>query len=69
MARIFISYRRSDSQATAGRIYDRLTREFGGHDVFMDVDHIPPGVDFRAVRPVDTQITRHTTDPISRWLA
>ena len=45
--RIFISYRRSDSDAIAGRIRDRLALQFGDGSVFMDIDNIPPGVDFR----------------------
>lgn len=47
MPSIFISYRRSDSQADAGRIYDRLATHFGKKAIFKDVDDIPPGVDFR----------------------
>ncbi|MEM7066011.1 MAG: GUN4 domain-containing protein [Cyanobacteria bacterium P01_B01_bin.77] len=47
MHSIFISYRRRDSQADAGRIYDRLAVHFGKNAVFKDVDDIPPGVDFR----------------------
>ena len=48
MAIIFISYRRQDSEIISGRIYDWLSREFGrGGEVFKDVNHIPPGVDFR----------------------
>jgi len=43
---IFISYRRSDSQAEAGRIYDRLVTEFGQNSVFKDVNNIPFGADF-----------------------
>jgi uncharacterized membrane protein YeaQ/YmgE (transglycosylase-associated protein family) len=35
---IFLSYRRSDSQAIAGRIYDRLVPAFGKISVFKDVD-------------------------------
>jgi hypothetical protein len=42
-----VSYRRSDSQAIAGRIVDRLIAEFGAQTVFMDVDNIPFGIDFR----------------------
>ncbi len=38
--RIFISYRRDDSAGHAGRIHDRLNREFGGDLLFMDVDAI-----------------------------
>ena len=46
MAGIFISYRRDDSAPYAGRLYDRLTREFSGDAVFMDIDRIEPGDDF-----------------------
>ena len=46
MPRIFISYRRDDSAAHAGRLYDRLEGHFGQGQVFMDVDAIRPGVDF-----------------------
>jgi formylglycine-generating enzyme required for sulfatase activity len=44
--KIFINYRRDDAIATAGRLHDRLSRAFGRRNLFMDVDHIPPGVDF-----------------------
>ncbi len=46
MARIFISYRRDDSAAHAGRLYDRLEGHFGQGQVFMDVDTIKPGINF-----------------------
>jgi hypothetical protein len=46
MANIFISYRREDAAAHAGRIYDRLAAHFGKNHVFMDVDTIKPGDDF-----------------------
>jgi hypothetical protein len=48
MSGIFISYRREDSAAYAGRLYDRLCAQFGADQVFMDVDDIPPGADFAA---------------------
>lgn len=44
--RLFISYRRADSVAITGRIYDRLVAEFGRDDLFKDVDSIGFG-DFR----------------------
>lgn len=44
--KIFINYRRDDSLATAGRMHDRLSKDFGRKSLFMDVDHIPAGVDF-----------------------
>ena len=43
---IFINYRREDSTGAAGRLHDRLAQAFGRKNLFMDVDHIPPGVDF-----------------------
>jgi tetratricopeptide (TPR) repeat protein len=43
---IFVNYRRDDSTATAGRLHDRLAQRFGRKTLFMDIDHIPPGVDF-----------------------
>jgi len=46
--KIAISYRRSDGSALAGRIYDRLVARYGANSVFMDVEKIPLGVDFRA---------------------
>jgi TIR domain len=45
--RILVSYRRRDSEAIAGRVRDRLVRHFGEDSVFMDIDSIPLGVDFR----------------------
>ena len=55
-SRIFINYRRDDSLATAGRLHDRLAVAFGSGNVFMDVDHIPAGVDFHV--HLETQIAR-----------
>lgn len=47
--KIFISYRRDDSAGYAGRLFDYLAAHFGGHNVFMDIDTIEPGEDFRRV--------------------
>ena len=46
MKAIFISYRRQDSAATAGRLHDHLTRAFGADRVFQDVSTIEAGSDF-----------------------
>src|SRR5512147_1837056 len=46
---IFISYRRGQDAAAAGRLYDRLEHTFSAQRLFMDVDNIPPGEDFVAV--------------------
>jgi hypothetical protein len=43
---IFLSYRREDTAGYAGRLYDALGAQFGRERIFMDVDNIPPGVDF-----------------------
>jgi TIR domain-containing protein len=48
MPKIAISYRRSDSSAITGRIFDRLAAHYGKESVFMDVDNIPFGTDFRS---------------------
>lgn len=47
MPRIAISYRRADSAAISGRIFDRLAQHYGAGSVFMDIDEIPFGIDFR----------------------
>lgn len=48
MPKIFISYRREDSEAIVGRLDDHLVAHFGRDQLFLDVDTIPFGVDFRA---------------------
>lgn len=47
MTRIAISYRRDDSDAITGRIFDRLVAHYGREAVFRDIDDIPLGIDFR----------------------
>ena len=49
MSGVFISYRRGDAAASAGRLSDHLRARLGAHQVFMDVDGIEPGVDFHEV--------------------
>jgi hypothetical protein len=46
MARVFISYRRSESRWAAGRLYDRLAEVIGREHLFFDVSDIEPGEDF-----------------------
>jgi HEAT repeat protein len=41
--RVFISYRRQDSEAWCGRIYDHLVNQFGTAHVFRDIDSLAPG--------------------------
>lgn len=47
--KIFISYRRHDSQLISDRIYDSLTRRFPPDLVFFDIFSIDLGVDFANV--------------------
>jgi hypothetical protein len=47
MPKIAISYRRADSRAIVGRIFDRLAEHFGEKEIFIDIDNIPYGIDFR----------------------
>ncbi len=46
MSRIFINYRRQDSEGYVGRLYDRLCDHFDSKDIFMDITAIRPGEDF-----------------------
>jgi len=46
MENLFISYRRDDASAYAGRICDHLTARIGARRVFMDVEAIQPGQNF-----------------------
>jgi hypothetical protein len=69
MPKIAISYRRSDSSAITGRIFDRLAAHYGKESVFMDVDNIPFGTDFRShIRAVlqETQVLIVVIGP--HWL-
>src|SRR5262249_11288499 len=47
MTKIILSYRRSDARAMAGRIRDKLAAHYGNSAIYMDVDDIPFGTDFR----------------------
>lgn len=55
--KVFICYRREETAAHAGRLYDAMVARFGESNVFMDVD-IAPGVDF----------VERITDVVSRCL-
>src|SRR6266545_20510 len=46
-SKVVISYRRTDSPAMAGRICDHLKTRYGNDSVYMDIDNIPLGIDFR----------------------
>jgi hypothetical protein len=70
VSRIFISYRREDTSASASRIYEWLSERYGDDQVFMDVDTIEPGLDWaqaidRAVGSADLVLALIGAD----WLA
>ena len=43
--KVFICYRREETAAHAGRLYDALVAQFGEPNVFMDIE-LEPGIDF-----------------------
>jgi YVTN family beta-propeller protein len=43
--KLFICYRREETAAHAGRLYDALVAQFGEPNVFMDIE-LEPGIDF-----------------------
>ncbi len=45
--KIFISYRRDDSQATTDRLFEHLASVFPRENLFRDINSIPRGSDFR----------------------
>jgi flagellar biosynthesis GTPase FlhF len=53
--RIFLSYRQKDSAGQAGRVTDRLHKDFGEGCSFLDVDSIPLGANF----------VKHLTDEVA----
>ncbi len=56
MAKIFISYRRDDSQHQADRLHAALSRKIPKRNIFIDVDNIPVGVNF--VQHLDQQVAQ-----------
>ena len=57
MVKIFISYRRADSQYVTDSVYEHMARHFGKENVFLDVGNIPFGVDFRTY--LNDQVAAH----------
>jgi formylglycine-generating enzyme required for sulfatase activity len=67
--KIAISYRRADTEVIAGRIRDRLAARYGDDAVFMDIDNIPFGKDFRVhIREVIVQSDILLVIVGPRWL-
>lgn len=48
-SKVFISYRREDSAGHAGRVHDHLAQALGSDLLFMDVDRVPLGANFKQV--------------------
>jgi TIR domain len=67
--RVFICYRREDTQDASGRLRDDLADAYGPEHVFMDIDSIPLGIDF--VEYISDQICRCSAVIVvigNRWL-
>lgn len=47
MKKVFISYRREDSEHQTGRLFDRLAAHFSLENIFFDVESIDVGVNWR----------------------
>jgi TIR domain len=56
MPRILVSYRRADTAYLATMLHEMLAERFGGENVFIDVDSIPAGRDFR--KHLEQAVTR-----------
>ena len=54
MSGIFISYRRKDGIAYAGRLFDWLADRFGEERIFMDIDTMKFGLN--SVEPIEQAI-------------
>src|SRR5438128_2622622 len=50
MPTVFVSYRRGATAGVVHRLAERLREAFGAGNVFLDVDSLPPGEDFRGRR-------------------
>ena len=46
MPRVFISYRRSDTEMAAGRLREAIAQRFGEQQTFRDKEDISPGLDW-----------------------
>src|SRR5215469_1997579 len=46
LVRIFINYRRVDTQYEALFLHERLASKFGSENVFLDVNSIQPGMEW-----------------------
>jgi hypothetical protein len=56
MSRIFICYRREDSEYIAHQIKEHLVNRFGSDSIIFDIDSTPLGADFRQF--IDQKVAR-----------
>lgn len=69
MKKIFISYRREDSEHQTGRIYDWLSDHFSRENIFYDVESIDAGLDWREKIESRLNETDVVVAPIGdRWI-
>ena len=64
--KIFLSYRREQSRADAGRLRDLLHRELGRASVFIDVDNIPLGRKRKSLRYTVAPSVARPASPVGR---
>jgi hypothetical protein len=61
MGGIFVSYRRDDTPWCAGRLHDALSRAFDPRLVFMDLESIEGGDQFKAKIAKESPIRRSSS--------
>ncbi len=68
--KVFISYRRDDSEEITGRIYDHLRNKIPKNNIFKDVQSISTGEDYRAEISKGIRESKYILVVIgSHWLA
>ena len=64
---VFISYRREDTSGFARLIYERFSQRIGKDHVFMDVDTLKPGDDYRPIAHEELTRTSVIRIDIEAW--
>ena len=65
LGRIFISYRRSDTQGYAGKLSDSLEAYFGGNRIFRDIKGIKGGSKY--AKDIDEQMSSADAVIVLDW--
>src|SRR5260370_39129877 len=67
---IFISFRREDSAAYAGRLSEHLSSHFPSNQIFLDIDNMEPGENFvRTIEEIIGSCNVLIAVIDSRWLS